>query len=598
MWNELDGALLWTQQISKVDVENHKGLAIKCFDLNFGKTAIAIGTSAGVLMLNAANAVVLWDYQAAEKEFSPISIEYVQDGGNVVVLAKIGSSKHAVITFDAKSGSKIKQVELDASHAVLMGSHVVHGSDPLKELVVSTLENDKQVLHVKTSDMDASLGNVEGILPVGVNAFQLVQKGGETRMVRFDHGKLIPVGGDDNGSIVMSSGNIAFWCTWKVNGEAKYVNLATGEEYKQILPVDKDIEFYHGKLENVLPMVYENRDGNIKFKTLMVMEDHGLVHVSKNKVQWILEEGLASIQQAEWVTPEDPTEKVTLSKIPSFLEALAIQWKNTKGFVQNFSLKSLVQSNEEKSHFFGFKKLIIVMTTPGKLYALESETGSIVWSTFFKVPYKMLVTRDHPGLEAGPEIVLFHKSSDTILWIDADTGHTLHSMKSSDKQHVFMLPQHENHVDQAVTSKRIIAIVNDNLDISIVPNDQASIDEVNAVADKVYFHIVDNNQVAGYKIVNGSRSNFRAVQVWGTIMESKKLESIAYLPPNEVVDSPVTIAGDGSLLLKYLNPHLVGIITSSDKNELHVTVLDTVTGRIMHRIEHKEASAPVHFIQV
>src|SRR5690606_24383086 len=35
--------------------------------------------------------------------------------------------------------------------------------------------------------------------------------------------------------------------------------------------------------------------------------------------------------------------------------------------------------------YFGFRKLLLVSTASGKLYALESQSGSIVWSRFLRI---------------------------------------------------------------------------------------------------------------------------------------------------------------------------------------------------------------------
>ncbi|KAJ0408590.1 hypothetical protein P43SY_008937 [Pythium insidiosum] len=73
-----------------------------------------------------------------------------------------------------------------------------------------------------------------------------------------------------------------------------------------------------------------------------------------------------------------------------------------------------------------------------------------------------------------------------------------------------------------------------------------------------------------------------------------------------VIDSSVTITGDDSLLLKYLNPHMFGLATIAMENfegghkstsVLYVSLIDAVSGRIIHRVRHMHGSEPVRMIQ-
>jgi len=79
---------------------------------------------------------------------------------------------------------------------------------------------------------------------------------------------------------------------------------------------------------------------------------------------------------------------------------------------------------------------------------------------------------------------------------------------------------------------------------------------------------------------------------------TERIASVAYPNYLDTVDSTYTILGDDSVLLKYLNPHMTAVITLSSSNSgddmMVITLIDTVTGKIIVRIEQENAVAPIH----
>jgi len=81
---------------------------------------------------------------------------------------------------------------------------------------------------------------------------------------------------------------------------------------------------------------------------------------------------------------------------------------------------------------------------------------------------------------------------------------------------------------------------------------------------------------------------------------------VAYRNAEEKVNSPAEILGDDSLLLKYLNPHLVAVVTegalaapnnaSDASTALYVSLVDTVSARVLHRVQHVTASGPASIV--
>ena len=82
--------------------------------------------------------------------------------------------------------------------------------------------------------------------------------------------------------------------------------------------------------------------------------------------------------------------------------------------------------------------------------------------------------------------------------------------------------------------------------------------------------------------------------------QAERIASIAYPNYQDTIDSTYTILGDDSVLLKYLNPHMSVVVTlslstiSSQEDMMFVSLVDTITGKIIMRIEQENAVAPIH----
>ncbi|KAI0073425.1 DUF1620-domain-containing protein [Panus rudis PR-1116 ss-1] len=193
----------------------------------------------------------------------------------------------------------------------------------------------------------------------------------------------------------------------------------------------------------------------------------------QDKLEWTREEGLASVTAAGWVKLGDggvSSGQVEMEEHESFAHRLARQIKDAQGFpayVIKF-VKRFVSGNYDSSPLpavpsssslqanstttisrdqFGFRKLIVAGTSHGKLYALDSTLGEVVWSRVFGlgwagevgghvVPLKVFVVRGVAEVadaqnegHRGPEVVVVAQRKannglvDTVLYhVDALTG--------------------------------------------------------------------------------------------------------------------------------------------------------------------------------
>ena len=173
--------------------------------------------------------------------------------------------------------------------------------------------------------------------------------------------------------------------------------------------------------------------------------------------------------------------------------------------------------------------------------------------------------------------------------------------------------------------------------VSIIPNDDKA---VAAVSEKVkinqnglYTHVFykGKSNMETFQILESTHGSFTTRLIGQTSFPGEKIVNVAYPHRNEVINSPCDVLGDDSLLLKYLNPHMVAVVTISESSDpptgllvrainpikgvtgktkpkgvdtvtdhsndtssesspnLFVSLVDTVSGRILYRASHANA---------
>ncbi|OQR81307.1 hypothetical protein THRCLA_11841, partial [Thraustotheca clavata] len=338
-------------------------------------------------------------------------------------------------------------------------------------------------------------------------------------------------------------------------------------------------------------------------RVALVMADASLILVSNEKSQesvnpglvWIREEALAYGKQMYWVTPASSAiEKEALTVIPSYTEELALEAKKFMRLFQSFGAVA-ESSSSDNAYVFGFSKLLILATSTGKLYALASETGNVVWSRYIGKGYQLLVTRDHPAFGAGAEILLVSPEKQ-LIWIDAEDGRVLatESPSTTDDAYVVLLPKQKHHDSDESVPRRLVGVVAsennaDRVHVTLYPSQKP---------EDQPFYFYRYNQAAhafqGYKLTSSNQAKL----VWSVVLpQDESIVARSVQAENTAIESSVTITGDDSLLVKYLNPHLFGVATLDAHNVLQVSLIDAVSGRIIHRTKHHQVGTSVQMVQ-
>eukprot|EP00956_Cyclotella_meneghiniana_P020747 scaffold37054_cov72-Cyclotella_meneghiniana.AAC.2 len=347
------------------------------------------------------------------------------------------------------------------------------------------------------------------------------------------------------------------------------------------------------------------------------------------KELWTTEEALGSISSAVFLDEThavsmssdgsvnaDEEEKNALQKL-EFSSRMQAQMSSLKNFLFEggifSSLASMALMSDEKkaerNFHFGFAKLSILLSeSMSRIIALDTaKEGKVVWamnlnpdgvvhkvihggqSSSLNDPHGYGGVHDHELLVMSL-VPTKSKPKSSIEWrcFDGMTGKVFSNdtvTVSSGIAQIVPLRSHLHHSTNDNRSCRQVALViHDDDSISLIPDSDRSYaiaDEAMSSAEKsgLFVHTIDKDsgvframrvaRKSGSSLKPGSKP-FELVTVGKALFDPshEKIVNIAYPQRNEVIQSPSTVLGDDALLLKYLNPHLVVVVTEATKSFL------------------------------
>ncbi|KAN0080356.1 Protein of unknown function (DUF1620) domain containing protein [Tylopilus felleus] len=430
----------------------------------------------------------------------------------------------------------------------------------------------------------------------------------------------------------------------------------------------------HGIIKNIafLPSLAVSSENEAPHKLLLVTSTGSLQLWDRNVLQWVREDSLATVQTATIVElPPTREEVIGGIKSESFWSKIARQIGDTKNlphyiihFVTRFvtgsyaspsspiSLTSSGASTSTLPHFvpshspassqilvrdpFSFRQLLVVSTAHGKLFALDTSTGAIVWSRILGlgwaskvggkiVPVKAFVVRRTGAEDEVPEgregialitqrvadnslvdTVIFHfdpLTGEDIKIVTAKGGETENSrtnVRGVDGRWVSALEGVDAIAGPLIDvfvvpdGKDTIGMLDEFLQVQLYPDTPATRASLTSLAPQFYLTLRAGTQVLGHQLgLNDELSSFHvAFPTWG-VSFSEDEEVVAIIQSahkGREVASIGRVKGDRSTLYKYLNPHLSVVISapshpsSFPSGSCGLSVVDTVKGTVLYHI--------------
>jgi ER membrane protein complex subunit 1 len=411
----------------------------------------------------------------------------------------------------------------------------------------------------------------------------------------------------------------------------------------------------HGTIDQIIPTIIESKkNGKRRCRIFFNTKSDDNFMLENDNELWKKDEALANIANLVVVNRHDSTDDKCINEaIPTLATRLELQLEqllslgnkigSTFSTLAAFASKKLQETlqpgskdnsgpkslSKAESQFFGFYKVIVVMTKCGKIVGLDSTTGDTIWTNYFpeETSYgssgitknrdiKVFVSRRETVGGKVPQVIAVARDMDTkslsAYFMDASNGKIIFTEKVNDAiTDMFILP------NQMQRGSNILLLVGSNDKLIILPRKSSgkmSSREFLRQYEKIHFSSVSRDELSvnGYgAMLDEDTDELKRYKLWSVQFPkatdgTNKIAAISSSESsNGGLNSPVHILGDDSLMLKYLNPHLlaVALVTSetSDsgilKQGVTISLIDAVTGRVVQRFFHKNCAGPVKVTQ-
>ncbi|KAI6228190.1 PQQ enzyme repeat family protein [Aphelenchoides besseyi] len=255
--------------------------------------------------------------------------------------------------------------------------------------------------------------------------------------------------------------------------------------------------------------------------------------------------------------------------------------------------------------YFNLRKLIIVSTHSGSLYAIHNQYGLVVWSLYLGTQFEPL--KSQLGVSTVP---LFIQRTTANYQFDSQAA-VVFKLKGTSKTRILFF----NPIDGKVVNSHTVDSVK-RVDMAPFPNAEMLHPLIIVDSkDKVQFlpPLPSNFQLPqplhlfSVDLINGILSGFIVQQkqldinpTWTTKLNLGADEKIALVVGkrrNERVHSQGKVLGDREVLYKYSNPNLVAVLTVDQTHTtIVINLIDAVSGSIVYTAKHERASNPVHLL--
>ena len=361
----------------------------------------------------------------------------------------------------------------------------------------------------------------------------------------------------------------------------------------------------HGGLPSrVFLGTYSRRDGGRGFRALLVGVDQSVALAQQGRLAWLREESLAQVTASVFV---EPPAAVAAADTKTAAGAAPAAFTVAVGSNATASLGPLPPSPPDWPHVphvprdeHGFHRVVVALTSSGKLVAMRSSDGRILWTRLpapgHAPPTALLLWRGG----ASPLVMLVtpqDKGSTRLEWLDAHSG-APGGAAFVGVSATRVVPT----TAQDSSSRRVLLLWDvDTQAVGVYPPDQAAA----ALASRPTLVQHTASGLHGFTLVASSGgetgAQLVAVPCWTLALPAREVLAMAQREVGEdTVFSSVRVTGDRDQQHKFVshNTLLVAVPGGADgsgsPSAVEVLVLDTVTGRLLYRVRHASASGPVH----
>ena len=373
----------------------------------------------------------------------------------------------------------------------------------------------------------------------------------------------------------------------------------------------------------IMASVCPRQAKGVTCRHLLSSQDHSVALLQHNKLIWSREEALSSIVAVEIIELPmsdrdqaiekefDQKERDVLSMM---FRRVSSQFKQAKAFFQSILSLTPQQSNQRTDLVrdkFGLHKMIVLVTSAGKLYGIETRKGEIIWQ--LRVPsirgfakrsnaIVLYVQRGSRHFPYPPQCALLAEDKKTgegvIYTFNPITGQPLDGLVKLGYKIKQSMLLHVTTDDFL----RSILILDGRDKAHVYPEGATAI--AASLGKNTYIFTADQTtgELSGFSLSYSTSQEIVAHKVWELLLSPKnqRIAHVVSKNPIERVHSQGRVLSDRSVLYKYINPNLVAIVTEgvghTHKNTLNLYLLDAVSGAMIFSIIHKRVRGPVHIV--
>ncbi|XP_043724158.1 ER membrane protein complex subunit 1-like isoform X2 [Telopea speciosissima] len=653
-WNLPDGQMVW-ESLLQGSIPSKKFLSVM---INLDNLIFAFGRGC-LHAVSSIDGEVLWRKELSELTTESLEIQRVfqpADSDIVYAVGFDGSSQFHTYQFNAKTGELLKHsvaaflggfsgessfvsddilVMLDAT-----GSHLV---------LISYQDGEINFHQTYISDLVPDCSGVARILPTQLTGIVALKTDSSAVFLRLIGGNKLEVVEKINyptafsDALSYSEGQKAFALIQHVGSRIQLTLKLDNDWNSNLLEESIEMDPQKGNVQKVFINNYIRTDRTYGFRALIVLEDHSLMLLQQGEIVWSREDGLASV--IDVTTEELPLEKegVSVAKVEhnlfEWLKGHILKLKGTLMLaspgdivaIQAMRMKSSEKSKMTRDHN-GFRKLLIVLTRAGKLFALHTGDGRVVWSLLLpslrrseacQYPtginiYQWQVPHHH-AMNENPSILVVGRcglGSDApgvLSFVDLYTGKELSSFNLAHSiAQVIPLPFTDS------TEQRLHLLIDAGGRAHLYPRTLEVLKIFQSELPNTYWYSVEAEKdiIRGHALHSNcfleetDEYCFSTRELWSIVFpsESEKIISTATRKLNEVVHTQAKVIADHDVTFKYISRNLLFVATVAPKGDcsvgsvtpeeswLVVYLIDTITGRILHRMTHLGSQGPVQAI--
>uniref|UniRef100_A0A1D1Z7X7 ER membrane protein complex subunit 1 n=1 Tax=Anthurium amnicola TaxID=1678845 RepID=A0A1D1Z7X7_9ARAE len=652
-WNLPDGQMVW-ESVLQVSATS-KSILFVPTSIKIDKDNLMVVYAGGWLYaVSSAEGEVIW-----KKELMADSLVIQQifqpPGSDISAIRFVGSSHLDMYQLSCRNGDVLKHKSASFPGGFSRGAFSISNDmlvalDSTRSiLVIISLEWGEISFHqTYISDLVQEFSGTAAILPLKFTGMFVLEIDSFLIVIRVKSGwelEIIAKIGSPasiSDALLLTERQQAFAIAQheesKLHLTVKLGNDLNSEVVTESIEMDRQ----RGHVQNVFLNNYVRTDRSYGFRALIVMEDHSLLLVQQGEIVWSREDGLASIVAS--TTSELPIEKagVSVAKVEEnifeWIKGHMLKLKGTLMLaspddlvaIQRMRLRSSEKTKMTRDHN-GFRKLLVVLTRAGKIFALHTGDGRIVWSLLLSSfrgsdscqhptavgVYQWQVPHHH-AMDENPSVLVvgrcgLHSDAPGVISIvDSFSGKEVKSAKLSHSiVQVMPLPFTDS------TEQRLHLIMDANRKAHLYPRTPESINIFLRELPNMYWYTIEAGQdVKGYSFLGNCVNNaqddycFGTRELWSIIFpsDSEKISATATRKLNEVVHTQAKVVGNQDVMYKYISKNMLFVATVSpraageigsatpEEASLVAYLIDTVTGRIMHRVTHLGAQGPIHAV--